>query len=157
MLTCQLENGHKYNLRHVTVRVIAPNNRNEVLLIKRAPNELRGGKYNLPGGFLDRDENTESAALRELVEETGIEGKVDYLLRINDNPQRPNEDRQNVDFVYVVKDIKGSVKIDHESTDAGWFSEGNLPNREEFAFDDLDSILMYFRYLKEPFKLPIIG
>ncbi len=60
-----------------------------------------GGKFTIPGGFLDRNENIEQGTLRELKEETGYEGKIICLFHINDNPTRPKEDRQNVDFIYM--------------------------------------------------------
>ena len=82
MIICEFENGGKGKLRHVSAKALTVNSRGEVLLIKRAPNLLRGGKYDMPGGFLDRDENTKGCVLRELFEETGIRGKVQFLLRI---------------------------------------------------------------------------
>src|ERR1035437_211634 len=105
MIKCILENGRKASFRHVTVGAIVVNEKKEVLLVKRAPNLSRGNKYSIPGGFLDRDENLEEAALRELKEETGYDGKIEMLFYINDNPKRPKEDRQNVDFVFIVKVI----------------------------------------------------
>lgn len=157
MIVCEFENGGKGKLRHVTVKALTVNDKGEVLLIKRAQNLLRGGKYDIPGGFLDRDENSREGALRELFEETGIRGEIQFLFRINDNPKRPKEDRQNVDIIYVVKSVKGKLRIDHESTEAGWFPEENLPPEEDFAFDHRDSILRYFKHLKQPEGVPIVG
>lgn len=157
MIECKFENGNKAFLRHVTVKALIVNDKNEVLLEKRSSKVIGGGKYDIPGGFLEHGEDTKEGALRELFEETGIRGKIQFLFRINDNPKRPKEDRQNVDFIYIVKPITDELKVDHESTEAGWFSEANLPPEEEFAFDHRDSILKYFKYLKEPFELPIIG
>ncbi len=157
MISCEFENGNKASLRHATVKALTVNGKNQVLLEKRAQHLTRGGKYDLPGGFMDRDETSEECALRELFEETGIRGEIQFLFRINDNPNRPQEDRQNVDFIYIVKEISGELKTDHESTDVGWYSEEDIPSEDDFAFDHRDSILKYFQYLKEPFKLPIIG
>lgn len=157
MIICEFEDGGKGNLRHVTVKALTINDNQQILLTKRAPHLLRGGKYDIPGGFMDRDEDTEECALRELLEETGVIGEIQFLFRINDDPKRPKEDRQNVDFIYIVRAVGGELKVDHESTEAAWFSESELPLEEEFAFDHRDSILKYFQYLKEPFELPIIG
>lgn len=157
MIICKFENGGKGKLRHVTVKALTVNGNGEVLLVRRAPNLLRGGKYDIPGGFLDRDENTEECALRELLEETGIKGKIQFLLRVNDNPKRSKEDRQNVDIIYVTQSISGKLETDKESAEVRWFSENNLPLEKDFAFDHRDSILKYFQHLKQPLKLPIIG
>lgn len=157
MITCELENGKKASFRHVTVRSIVIRGEKEILLVKRALHLSRGGKYDLPGGFMDRDETTAQAALRELHEEAGLRGRIKLLFRINDSPKRQYQDRQNVDFIYVAEVIGGKLRTDSESTEASWFSENSLPAEEEFAFDHRESVLAFFKYLKEPRKLPIIG
>lgn len=156
MITCKFENGGEALLRHVTVGAIVVNNEKQILLIRRASTH-RYGKYAIPGGFLSRDENSEEAALRELEEETGYSGKILDLFRINDNPKRPKEDRENVDFVYTIEITGGTPTLNKEASEIKWFSEEDLPGEDEFAFDHKDSIKKYFEYLKEPFKLPIIG
>jgi len=155
MIKCILENEHETSFRHVTVGTIVVNEKQEVLLIKRAPNLLRGGKYSIPGGFLDRDENLEKGALRELREETGYAGKIEALFQINDSPKRPKEDRQNVDFIFIAKVIGGEMTLNNEVTNISWVKKDDLPNDEDFAFDHREIILYYFEYLKKPFPLPI--
>lgn len=158
MINCTFENGGKASLRHVTVKALVVNDKNEVLLVKRAPNIFRGNTYDLPGGFMGRDEATQECALRELREETGINGKIEFLFLINDSPKRPKEDRQNVDFIYVVKPLGGTLSADEECSSVNWFSKEDLPPEEEFAFDHRSkSILRYFEYRKKPFPVPIIG
>ncbi len=146
MISCTFENGTiaSPGLRHVTVVCVAVNDKQEVLLTKRAPHLTRGGFYTVPGGFLDRDETTEAGALRELTEETGYIGKIDHLLKVNDNPHRPKEDRQNVDFIYVVKVSGGEKKLNEEVTEIVWFDKEHLPKEEEFAFDHREWIILYF-------------
>lgn len=157
MISCSFENGREALLRHVTVGVIVLNEKEEVLLVKRAAHLLRGNTYTIPGGFLDRDEDTRTAALRELHEETGYTGEIVSLFRINDNPNRPNEDRQNVDIIYIARIVKGAEKLNKEVTDIAWFKEKDLPSDEEFAFDHKESIILYYSYLKNPMVLPILG
>jgi 8-oxo-dGTP diphosphatase len=157
MIKCILENGHETSFRHVTVGSIVVNEQQEVLLIKRAPNLPRGNKYSIPGGFLDRDENLEEGVLRELKEETGYEGKIEMLFQINDSPKRPKEDRQNVDFIFIVKVIRGKTRLNKEVTNIHWFSKEDLPEEEDFAYDHRTIILHHFKYLETPFSLPVIG
>lgn len=157
MIQCTFENEIKASLRHVTVGTIIENTKGEVLLVKRAPHLLRGNMYTIPGGFLDRDETAEEAALRELKEETGLIGKISFLFRINDSPHRPKEDRQNVDFVYIAKVTGGEITANSETTQIAWFTKESLPLDEEFAFDHRDSLLRYFAYKEKQCALPIIG
>jgi ADP-ribose pyrophosphatase YjhB (NUDIX family) len=159
MINCTFENGNKASkgLRHVTIGAIVVNQEKKVLLIKRAENMHNGGKYSIAGGFLDRGENTAEGTLRELKEETGYDGEIITLFRINDSPTRPKEDRQNVDFLYVVKVVSGIATDNAEVSKILWVSKEYLPKDEEFAFDHRDSILKYFKYLENAFPLPIIG
>jgi len=159
MINCTFENGNKADpgLRHVTVVCIAVNDQNQILLTRRAAELTRGNYYTIPGGFLDRNETAAQAILRELEEETGYTGKVEYLFRINDNPDRSKEDRQNVDFIYVVRVLEGEKKLNEEVTEITWFNKENLPSEEVFAFDHRESILKYFEYLEKPFPLPLMG
>lgn len=157
MIDCTFENGNKVNLRHVTVGAIAIDDSKKVLLVKRSPKIHNGNKYAIPGGFLDRDEDVKNAVIRELREETGYNGEVESLFQVNDNPLRPKEDRQNVDFIYIVKVIGGEKVLNKEVSNISWFDKENLPSEDDFAFDHRGIILRYFDYLDKPFTLPIIG
>lgn len=54
--------------------IILINDRNEILFLVRNKNdEFEPGKYCLPGGHVEGNENFKAAAIRELFEETGIE------------------------------------------------------------------------------------
>lgn len=156
MINCQFENGNKSSLRHVTVDSIVLNkSRDSILIIKRAPHLTNPNKYALPGGFLGRDENTENAAQREALEETGYKTKVISLFRINDNPNRPKEDRQNVDFVYLLEITEKVANPDSEVSNIAWFKLDDLPVSEEFAFDHYESIEFYLKFLQKSFPLPV--
>lgn len=155
MIKCTIENGGKVSLRHVTVVAIVKNKKGKILITKRAAHLLRGGKWTVPGGFLDRGENTMQGIKREIAEETGFIASEIILFRINDS-KRSKEDRQNVDFIFLAN-VDGELKGDKETAGFKWIDEQTLPPDEEFAFDHRESILKYFQYLKEPFQLPIIG
>ncbi len=157
MIKCILEHGHETSFRHVVVGTIVLNEKQEVLLVKRASNLLRGGFYTIPGGFLDRDERLEEGALRELEEETGYKGKIEMLFQITDSLDSLKEDRQNVGFVFIANVVKGQPKLNSEVTSIDWFTKDNLPKEADFAFGHRAIILRYFDYLNKHFQLPIIG
>ncbi len=159
MINCTFEDGGKADpgLRHVTVGAIAYNDEGKVLLVKRSAKYSRPHTWTIPGGFLERDFTTSKAALKELKEEAGVSGEITALFHVNDNPGRPKEDRQNVDFVYLVKVSGGSFQENEETTSAKWFDKENLPSDEEFAFDHRTTILKFFEYREKPFQLPLVG
>ena len=157
MIQCIFENGSKVSLCHVTVGALAINDKDEVLLVKRDPSIHMGGKYTIPGGFLDRGEDAAEATLRELKEESGYNGKVIRLIQVNDSPLRPKEDRQNVDLIFLVKVMGNREKHDKEVSDVSWFSEESLPSDKEFAFDHRDLIIRFFKNKEKDFNIPILG
>jgi ADP-ribose pyrophosphatase YjhB (NUDIX family) len=159
MIACTFENGQPAvsGLRHVTVGAIVVNDHHQVLLVERAASLDFSGKWTIPGGFLDRDETTAEGTLRELHEETGYAGAIVCLFRINDSPKRPKEDRQNVEFLYIVNVISGGATLNAEVSQIVWFEKDKLPEEEAFAFDHRESILRYFAYVENPFPLPILG
>lgn len=156
MITCTFEDGIETSLRHVVVHMIVEKD-GALLLVKRAPKLLEGGKWSLPSGFLDRDETAIACALRELREETGWVGEEVSLFRINTNPNRPHEDRQNVSFDFIVRPLRQAGEADWESTEVTWFPLKSLPPLDSLAFDHGISIELYLKYRKRPFSLPILS
>ena len=156
MITCYFENKNRAELRHTVVDALVIS-RGKLLLVKRSKNSISNpNKYALPGGFLDRDENTTEAVLREVWEETGYKGKIVSLFEVIDRPER-KEDRQNVGFVYLVKVDEKSGKEDlEEISDVLWFDLNKLPKESEMGFDHLEIIELYKKHLKKPQQLPII-
>lgn len=58
-----------------------------LLFVQRAVEPCKG-LWSLPGGFVEVGETTEQAALRELLEETGLIGKTVRLIGVNTQPSR---------------------------------------------------------------------
>lgn len=156
MITCTFENGNQNSLRHVTVGCLVIKD-GKILLGKRAEGLLEAGKWCLLGGYVDRDETTEEAGIRESMEESGWVVENLRLLRVNDNPDRPHEDRQNVDFIYIADAKEKMGEPDWESAELRWFPLDELPPSSDIAFDHEDSIMLYKKFLTEKFPLPRIG
>lgn len=160
MITCYFENNNKTSLRHVTVNAIVLKD-NQVLLGKRGTLDgkpiLESGKWALLGGFLNRDENLIQALKREVMEESGWEIESIQLLRINDEPDRPKEDRQNVDMIFFAKAVKQIKTSDEEVTHLQWFDLDKLPPKDSIAFDHGEDLEIYIKHLKEKFPLPVLG
>ncbi|MBD3299927.1 MAG: NUDIX domain-containing protein [Candidatus Moranbacteria bacterium] len=155
MITCEFENGNSTkNLRHVTVEAIIEK-KGRILLTKRAKHLVQGGKYCIPGGFLDKGENTKEGILREVREETGYQARIIDLFQIVDEPNRNDQFNQNVSFVYLVEMIKQLSEPDNEVDELAWFTLDKLPPGRKIAFDHAKRIKKYADYRKNKFKLPV--
>jgi len=157
MITCTFENGSTTSLRHVTVDAIMCKD-NSVVLVRRSPSLVEGGKWAIPGGFLQRDERPEEGALRELKEETGWEASNPELFAICLSPHRLNDARnwQNINFVYVTVPGKQTGDHDWESTDVQWFSLDSLPEDSIIAFDHAKILQAFRKYKQSTHPLPLI-
>src|SRR5574341_1314124 len=153
MITCAFENGSPASLRHVVVHAVVEKD-GALLFVQRAAHLLEGGKWGLPGGLLDRDESLTEGVVRELREETGWEGRVVSLLRINSRPDRPREDRQNVAFDFVLEPLRQVGEPDHESTAVRWIPLDTLPPAAALAFDHGDTVRLYLEARGRPPRPP---
>lgn len=154
MITCTFENGKKANLRHVVAHVLAIKD-NKILLVKRAEGILEGGKWGFPGGFLDQGETLEQCVIRELMEETGYEGKVIRLFRINSGQRKNDQGRNNVTGEFLVEVGERIGKPDWEQTETKWFEFSEI-DEKNMAFDHAKTISYLKKYLDHEFHLPIV-
>ncbi len=125
---------YKYPRPAVTTDIILTAGKSKathILLIERK-NEPYKGLWALPGGFIDMDEDLEDACLRELKEETGIEGiKINQFCTVG-TPGRDPRGR-TITIVYMGHtEKKLSPVAGDDAINAKWFEIGKLP---ELAFD----------------------
>ena len=103
-----------------------------VLLIQRK-NEPFKDKWAFPGGFVDIDEPIETAAHRELQEETGLTGiKLEQFRCYGDPGRDPRGRTITVSYITLLPAISRKIKGTDDAADAQWFSVKALP---ELAFD----------------------
>jgi 2-dehydropantoate 2-reductase len=114
----------------LTVDVIVINSVRQVLLIERK-NKPYG--WAIPGGFVDYGETVEKAAVRELLEETGISVRENDLnfLGVYSDPKRDPRGH-TVSVVYYAFSDDNPVAAD-DAKNASFFSFEKLPS--EIAFD----------------------
>jgi 8-oxo-dGTP diphosphatase len=101
------------------------------LLLIRRKNPPFQGQYALPGGFVDYGERMEDAALRELREETGIEGRIVRLIGVYSRPDRDPRGHC-VSAVYLV-DGGGRQPVAGDDAAAAEYVEDF--RSEQLAFD----------------------
>jgi 8-oxo-dGTP diphosphatase len=108
----------------------------QVLLIQRK-NPPFQGKWALPGGFVENDEDLEDAAIRELLEETGIKLKSMIQVYAFGKPDRdPRQRVVTIAYLAVLKD-RPKIKGASDANQAEWFDVDQLP---ELAFDHAEII-----------------
>jgi ADP-ribose pyrophosphatase YjhB (NUDIX family) len=105
-----------------------------LLLCRLSDLTERPGWWTLPGGGIEFGEHPESAALRELHEETGIVGRIVELLAVH-SIRRDDIDRNGDPTDYHAVRIVYRTEVDHTdvvyethgSTDrAGWFTAADV-------------------------------
>ena len=124
----------KYLNRPVAANAVVINKK-EILLVQRRKEPFKD-YWAIPGGFVDITEDTRTASLRELKEETEISGEVVELIGIYDAPDR--DPRHTVCVSYLVKVVgEIDIKADGDARDVKWFSLNKLPR---LAFDHGEQI-----------------
>lgn len=95
-----------------------------LLLVKRNERPNRG-MWSFPGGEVELGETTEEAAVRELREETGLQVEIEELFAVVTYlPSEfwPTTRNQYIIVDYLAKSGAGRVRLNHESSDFGWFT-----------------------------------
>ena len=104
----------------------------KVLLIKRAEDPYLGS-WALPGGFVGIDEDLDSAAERELAEETGVTSVYLEQLYTFGKPDRdPRERVITVAYYALIPSDRLQIRAASDAEAVGWFGLNELP---KLAFD----------------------
>jgi ADP-ribose pyrophosphatase YjhB (NUDIX family) len=114
-----------------------------IVLLKRGV-EPALGKWVFPGGYVDRGESVQEAAIRETKEESQLDVKLGALLNVYSYAGSAN-----VIVVYTAEVIGGALAAADESVEAAIFSAQQLPWKD-LAFESTKHALDdYIRcYLK---------
>jgi 8-oxo-dGTP pyrophosphatase MutT (NUDIX family) len=99
-----------------------------VLLIRRTDN----GNWALPGGAIEMTESVADAAVRETLEETGIQVEVTGLLGIYSDPRHVihftsnDEVRREFSVVLTARPVGGEPTPSSESSEVRWVAPAEL-------------------------------
>ena len=123
----------------------------KLLLVNRG-NEPFKGKWALPGGFVEIDEQLQDAAVRELAEETGlVDIPLEQMHTFGDVGRDPRGRQITVAFIGIV-DNSGShkarsrLKAGDDAAEVRWFDISKLPS--DMAFDHNQVCLFAIKKLK---------
>jgi ADP-ribose pyrophosphatase YjhB (NUDIX family) len=139
----------KYERPSVTVDMLIYtiiDNKLKLLMIKRADHPSIG-QWALPGGFVNMDENLDTAAARELNEETGLDNiYMEQIYTWGDIHRDPRTRIITVAYMALVDSSKLKVKAGDDATDAKWFKvECALSKREKMTMDNGFTIDAYHK------------
>jgi len=125
--------------------VVTRETKPRVLLIRRGRPPFEGS-WALPGGFVDMEETLETAARRELLEETGIKAGAMTQLHTFGDPGRDPRGR-TISVVYLTRVNVGQVQAvaGDDAADVGWFALARPP---QLAFDHREILAFARRHLR---------
>lgn len=128
----------------VDVVIVTREAKPRVLLIRRKHAPF-AGCWALPGGFVEMDESLDTAARRELMEETGVAAKELVQLSTFGDPGRDPRGR-TISVVYLaqVDRAKLTPRAADDAAEVGWFS---LVRPPALAFDHRAILACARRYL----------
>ena len=97
-------------------------------LVKRGHAPLLG-QWSIPGGMLEVGETLRQAAVREVLEETGLRVEVSELLGVFDRIVRDADERTLYHYVlidFLCRRIAGEPQGAGDAAEGRWFTRGEL-------------------------------
>lgn len=116
--------------------ILISNDTNNILLGLRSRMVEQPGTWAGFGGAIDSTEDPKQAALREIVEETGLtQDLIDSVSKsyVYEDP------KTNFKYTNYIIEVKNEFKprLNWENEDAQWFSISNLPPNKHFGLQSL--------------------
>jgi ADP-ribose pyrophosphatase YjhB (NUDIX family) len=130
-----------YSWSETTVGAIVLGLEGRVLLVRRA-HDPYGGKWDVPGGFLEEGEAPLDGLRRELREETGLEVEpgrfVDALL---DRYGTGEEAATTLNMYWEATVTGGQAEAGDDAAEVRWFPRDELPPAGEIGFPNVQRLL----------------
>ena len=147
----------KYENPSVTVDIVIftiQDNELRVLLVKRNLEPFKD-EWAIPGGFVRIQESLESAAKRELEEETGVKGVyLEQLYTFGDPKRDPRGRVITVSYYALINSDKILLRAETDASDAKWFHISKIP---ALAFDHKKIMEYAIKRLKWKFEYTAVA
>ena len=127
----------KRNSIPVTVQLILEKE-DKILLMKRKNTGYEDGKYGLPGGHVEKNEEIKIAMIRETKEEIGIDIKKDDLKLYKVVNIKINDETQYIYFIFNTCKWSGNIENceSDKCEEVKWINKDNIPeNTIQFIKD----------------------
>lgn len=115
----------------LAVGVLVTDAQGRICLIQRGE-EPRKGYWGLPAGFMEGDETAEQAAVRECLEETGLQVALDGLAHVY-SYRHADRDTSGVLILYYAHITGGTPQAGTDTVDVRFYAPDELP-LQELAF-----------------------
>ena len=127
--------GYVHFLDPKVAAVVLAERQGKVLLARRVMNPQQG-KWTVPGGFVDAGEDPRQAAVRECLEETGLQVEITELLDVLHSQEHPRG--ASIVIVYRGRIAGGELRAGDDADRVAFFSRDELP---ELAFESTRAML----------------
>jgi L-aspartate-alpha-decarboxylase len=125
LMYCRKCGGKYYTNPLPSAVAFVRNLRGDILLVKRGV-EPGIGKWALPSGFIEENELPEQAVVRELLEETGVQGSIERLVGVYTEPTKLYG---NVLLIaYVLNLTGGRLRAGSDCRNAKFYPADRLPD-----------------------------
>ncbi len=132
----------------VTVDIILFNPTEQTILLIKRLNNPYANYWALAGGFVDEHEDLETAAIRELYEETNIKTDTLTQFKTYGTPYRdPRGHTISVVFFKIIQTTPTNAKASDDAKELQWHNINNLP---ELAFDHKQIIEDFLQHQTDP-------
>lgn len=137
----------KYHYPAIAVDIIVENDHHKLLFIRRKNDPFKSS-HAIPGGFVNREERVEDAAVREMLEETGVRVDLTDILGVYSASHRDPRGHV-ISIVFVGKILDGKAKAGDDARSFEWVSIEDLIKNRRVAFDHIKIIEDYQKWKKD--------
>jgi ADP-ribose pyrophosphatase YjhB (NUDIX family) len=114
------------NVTRVAAYALVRDDEDRLLLVRIAPGYPAAGAWTLPGGGIQFGEDPHDAVVREVAEESGLEGVVTGLAFVHSGtgPSLEGGRWHGIRIVFEVNAVGGDLRdeVDESTDSAAWFS-----------------------------------